>query len=297
MTTPEQIQAWAREAGFVSAEFWPDDFKGLQGCVERFAHLARADLEAENADLTAQMADQGPYINKLRDKINSLRNELFAVRVHGKHEATKRVLAKLSELKALFEVIDNLTTERDQLLADNDFGGKVYKQVLAERDEYQVAADKLAMENLELRSQLALQAAQPVAPHECKTEAEKLAYAAGWWKALEVNRAQPVGTVESAAIGAGGFHVLLTKGEAMPNVGTPLYAALQAVPAEPLELMKLLDAADAARYRWLRDHKGNNRVPHISQYPFVQQIDEVQMPYFTTVGLDAAVDAAMKETP
>lgn len=32
----------------------------------------------------------------------------------------------------------------------------------------------------------ALQSSQP--PHECKTEAEKLAYAAGWWKALEVNK-------------------------------------------------------------------------------------------------------------
>jgi len=36
------------------------------------------------------------------------------------------------------------------------------------------------------------EAAQPVPPHECKTDAEKLAYAAGWWKALEANRAQPV---------------------------------------------------------------------------------------------------------
>jgi hypothetical protein len=35
-------------------------------------------------------------------------------------------------------------------------------------------------------------AAQPVPPHECKTDAEKLAYAAGWWKALEANRVQPV---------------------------------------------------------------------------------------------------------
>jgi hypothetical protein len=33
--------------------------------------------------------------------------------------------------------------------------------------------------------------AQPVPPHECKTYEEKLAYAAGWWKALEANSAQP----------------------------------------------------------------------------------------------------------
>lgn len=31
----------------------------------------------------------------------------------------------------------------------------------------------------------AIQSAQPVAPYECKTQDEKLAYAAGWWKALE----------------------------------------------------------------------------------------------------------------
>jgi len=36
------------------------------------------------------------------------------------------------------------------------------------------------------------QTTQTVPPHECKTDAEKLAYAAGWWKALEANRAQPV---------------------------------------------------------------------------------------------------------
>lgn len=35
----------------------------------------------------------------------------------------------------------------------------------------------------------ALEAPNP--PHECKTEAEKIAFAFGWWKALEVNRAAP----------------------------------------------------------------------------------------------------------
>lgn len=32
----------ASEAGFVSAQFWPDDFKGLQASVERFATLVEA---------------------------------------------------------------------------------------------------------------------------------------------------------------------------------------------------------------------------------------------------------------
>jgi hypothetical protein len=40
--TQEDIIRMAREAGFQSAEYWPDDFKGLMGCVERFAALVRA---------------------------------------------------------------------------------------------------------------------------------------------------------------------------------------------------------------------------------------------------------------
>ena len=47
--------------------------------------------------------------------------------------------------------------------------------------------------------------AQPVAPHECKTEAEKIAYAAGWWKALESVHmgAQPVAAKEPVKLYAG----------------------------------------------------------------------------------------------
>lgn len=37
----------AREAGFVSAQFWPDDFKGLHASVERFATLVKAARDAE----------------------------------------------------------------------------------------------------------------------------------------------------------------------------------------------------------------------------------------------------------
>jgi hypothetical protein len=42
-----------------------------------------------------------------------------------------------------------------------------------------------------LRTALTEALTQPVPPHECKTYEEKLAYAAGWWKALEANSAQP----------------------------------------------------------------------------------------------------------
>ena len=43
----DDIIRMAREAGFASADFWPDDFQGLFGCVERFAALvAAAEREA-----------------------------------------------------------------------------------------------------------------------------------------------------------------------------------------------------------------------------------------------------------
>ena len=38
----DDVIRWAREAGFASADFWPDDFQGLFGCVERFAALVAA---------------------------------------------------------------------------------------------------------------------------------------------------------------------------------------------------------------------------------------------------------------
>ena len=41
----QDIIAMAREAGFQSAEFWPDDFKGLMGCVQRFAELVAKETE------------------------------------------------------------------------------------------------------------------------------------------------------------------------------------------------------------------------------------------------------------
>ena len=38
----DDVIRMAREAGFASADFWPDDFQGLFGCVERFAALVAA---------------------------------------------------------------------------------------------------------------------------------------------------------------------------------------------------------------------------------------------------------------
>ena len=38
----DAIIAMAREAGCVSAEFWPGDFAGLMGVFERFAALVAA---------------------------------------------------------------------------------------------------------------------------------------------------------------------------------------------------------------------------------------------------------------
>lgn len=54
--TPEQnrdeIIAMAREAGCVSAEFWPKDFAGLMGVFERFAAL----VAAKEREMCAQVA-------------------------------------------------------------------------------------------------------------------------------------------------------------------------------------------------------------------------------------------------
>ena len=40
--TRDEIIAMAKEAGCVSATFWPDGFTGLMGVFERFAALATA---------------------------------------------------------------------------------------------------------------------------------------------------------------------------------------------------------------------------------------------------------------
>lgn len=47
-----EIIAMAREAGCVSAEFWPKDFAGLMGVFERFAAL----VAAKEREACAQVA-------------------------------------------------------------------------------------------------------------------------------------------------------------------------------------------------------------------------------------------------
>jgi len=69
-----------------------------------------------------------------------------------------------------------------------------------------------------------------------------------------------------------------------------IFSAIDAEAAEDAKTVR-----DAQRYRWLRDHRGSNRLPHVTQYPpqdfdgdryFVCQISKH--------GLDAAIDAAMQ---
>ena len=51
---------------------------------------------------------------------------------------------------------------------------------------------------------------------------------------VELEKHEPIGRVESAAFGAGGFHVYLYPNQHMPKVGTNLYAAPTPPLREPL---------------------------------------------------------------
>lgn len=55
--TREQVIEMAKEAGFVSAQFWPDDYKGLFASVERFAALVHAAARAQALEDAANRAD------------------------------------------------------------------------------------------------------------------------------------------------------------------------------------------------------------------------------------------------
>lgn len=51
---------------------------------------------------------------------------------------------------------------------------------------------------------------------------------------------QPIGKVESASFGAGGFHVRLAEGADMPGVGAPLYTAAPSQDAEDAARLKVV---------------------------------------------------------
>ena len=55
--TKDDIIRMAREAGFVSAEFWPENFQGLFGCAERFAALVAAAEREACAKVCDDLAD------------------------------------------------------------------------------------------------------------------------------------------------------------------------------------------------------------------------------------------------
>lgn len=89
MTSKDDIIRMAREAGFQSAEFWPDDFKGLMGCVERLVTLAQTD---ERNKLAAWMMQRG-YATGHGDTIEDLLQELeWQIR-----ESEREVCAKFFE--------------------------------------------------------------------------------------------------------------------------------------------------------------------------------------------------------
>jgi hypothetical protein len=100
----QDIIAMAREAGFQSAEFWPDDFKGLMGCVERFAALAQA---AERNKLAAWMQAQGyatghgdtieGLLEELEREVGFKRAELWLKRINEAVLAEREACAKLCE--------------------------------------------------------------------------------------------------------------------------------------------------------------------------------------------------------
>ena len=79
-----------------------------------------------------------------------------------------------------------------------------------------------------------------------------------------------------------------------------LWSLGQPINAAPTPPTSAADAADAARYRWLRSREGsNNRLPHITQYPYAPNIDKEKYPQiwdgikYNPENLDAAIDTAI----
>lgn len=57
--TRDEIIAMAKEAGSVSATFWPDDFTGLMSVFERFAALVAAAEREACAKVCEQTGEDG----------------------------------------------------------------------------------------------------------------------------------------------------------------------------------------------------------------------------------------------
>ena len=83
---------------------------------------------------------------------------------------------------------------------------------------------------------------QPAPPPECKTDAEKTAFAFGWWKALEENRKQPAQHQEAVAwrtknaTPPGGYVLFQQYPKAVAELGgeiEPLYTSPQPTQQEP----------------------------------------------------------------
>ncbi len=73
--TPENIQQWAREAGMPSA--WLSDSGVLKWSdLQRFADLARADLEAENEAVRKANIDCVDHFNQIKQDYDALRAEV-----------------------------------------------------------------------------------------------------------------------------------------------------------------------------------------------------------------------------
>jgi hypothetical protein len=87
--TRDEIIELAREAGFVSAEYWPDDFRPLFGCVERFAALVATAEREECAKVCEAGIDMWP--NEYHEEWNdACENRAAAIRARGQDEVVKR---------------------------------------------------------------------------------------------------------------------------------------------------------------------------------------------------------------
>lgn len=86
-----EIIAMAREAGCVSAEFWPKDFAGLMGVFERFAALVAAKEREACAQVCEDIEDEyrrnegGKYPELKSDAQTGASDCAAAIRARSSH--------------------------------------------------------------------------------------------------------------------------------------------------------------------------------------------------------------------